>query len=809
MTEREIYDGACELFRELLELDATARAARLAAARSAAPAVAQLAAGMLDAHLDAIGDGAADDPLGVIGRAIGPYRIEALIAAGGMGIVYRARQADPEVQVAVKFLRERHPTAIMVDRFEREARVLAGLDHEGIVRYIASSAEFGWPYLMMEFVPGVPLSPSLPCIAAGPRSTVAVIARVADAVAYMHRAVVLHRDLKPSNILWVAGDGESGGRPVLIDLGIARILDPDAERTVFAAPAGTEAYMSPEQWQPGATLDARTDVYGLGAVLFMLLTGSAPPSRSPRPATSAAQRSPNITDGERMLAAVPGVDADLNAIVAKALARDRDERYAAMTEFAADLRSWLGGRPVAARRPGLPRRLWKLARRHPLVASLGAALIASTAVAIAVFLLGVAREHRYVADLERQVRLSEQTLQFFTNEVFAEARPGARGPQTPILAVLQHGARTFVDGDDEHEPELTAAIGLGLTGVFVLLDDLDGAHEVATHALPRARQLARLDRWRIRFELEYLRLLQKRAELDEAARFGTAMWREIEAAAAAADRTDPELRRLRARLAQSLGTLAESTGRLDDATAWYQDGLALLGDGTDDRYERLRLRHGLALVLVQREQYGDAAVELERLLELADPDGDGITLEAFALHATLATVLRRADRVSRAVRHGDRAVAIAAAILPADHADRIVAGSNLFMALGAAGEFRRAAELAAEQLPSMARKNGAEADDLDWVVEQLTDFGAAHRFAAEDDDALAGLVATMAELRGADAAATARLRVLRAQAAIAAGASSTARGELERALRALPPADPTTVAARELARSLPATAGGR
>ena len=116
----------------------------------------------------------------------------------------------------------------------------------------------------------------------------------------------------------------------------------------------------------------------------------------------------------------------------------------------------------------------------------------------------------------------------------------------------------------------------------------------------------------------------------------------------------------------------EATYHLRHSSEW----MVRFGDGTDDRYERLRLRHGLALVLVQREQYGDAAVELERLLELADPDGDGITLEAFALHATLATVLRRADRVSRAVRHGDRAVAIAAAILPADSPPTIFAASR-------------------------------------------------------------------------------------------------------------------------------------
>ncbi len=314
-----------------------------------------------------------------------PYRLQRLIGRGGMGVVYLAERSDGEVrqQVAVKFLRAGGDDPILRDRFLQERQILATLRHPGIARLLdAGHTTDHRPYLVMEYVDGVPIDAYAAQLDV--RSKIELFLEVCEAVADAHRSLVIHRDLKPSNILV-----DSAGRPKLLDFGIAKILDADADQTQTALRLLTPEYASPEQFQ-GAMQTAATDIYSLAAVLYKLLTGSSPQ------ATGAAAR-------EGPLAAIcskepppasslnPALLRDLDFVLAKALRKEPADRYPSVDALADDLRAFLEWRPVGARSGNAFYRVRKFARRYRLA-------VAAVALTIAGLSVGL-----YVADRARAV----------------------------------------------------------------------------------------------------------------------------------------------------------------------------------------------------------------------------------------------------------------------------------------------------------------------------------------------------------------------------------------------------------------------
>jgi serine/threonine protein kinase len=283
------------------------------------------------------------------GARCGAFRLMTAIGRGGMGVVYLAERVDGEVtqRAAVKLL---HPgwSEVHRERFLQEREILAALTHPNIAHLLdAGHLDDGQPYLAMEYVEGKPIDQH--CEGFTVRQKIELFLKVCGAVEYLHRNLVVHRDLKPSNILVTAL-----GEPKLLDFGISKMLDLDADFTATHLRMLTPNYASPEQVS-GRVVGTSTDVYSLGAVLHTLLTGKPP--REP---------------GSSRLA--PEWKGDLDLVVQTALRLEPQERYASVEEFAGDLKAFLGSRPIRARQGDRLYRARKFARRYRVPAALSGAV---------------------------------------------------------------------------------------------------------------------------------------------------------------------------------------------------------------------------------------------------------------------------------------------------------------------------------------------------------------------------------------------------------------------------------------------------
>lgn len=321
------------------------------------------------------------DPL--MGRELGEFVVTRLIAEGGMGRVYLARQRSPARDVAVKVLRPGRRSPAALKRFAREADLLARLRHPGIAQvFTAGSAMIDGvetPFFALEYVAAAePLVRACDRRKLDVRGRLELFLDVCRAVAHGHEAGVVHRDLKPGNIL-VGADG----RAKVIDFGIARIEEDDsAGLTETGGFVGTRQYGSPEQCD-GGIVDQRSDVYSLGVILHELLTGRLPHDLAGRTLSETA-RIVRDTPPARLRVAARGLARPLEAIAAKCLAKRPADRYGSGAELAADLGRMLAGQPVVARPPGpLAAGLGWCRRHRTLTASLAAGLVSAAVVMIA------------------------------------------------------------------------------------------------------------------------------------------------------------------------------------------------------------------------------------------------------------------------------------------------------------------------------------------------------------------------------------------------------------------------------------------
>lgn len=303
----------------------------------------------------------ADDAAGESpARQLGDFELLEEIGRGGMGVVWRARQRTLNREVAVKTL----PGGDLAGaearaRFQGEAQATARLKHPNLVPVHEVGESDGVPYLVMELVEGRPLSEVLGGKPAPAKLAARWLRDVALAVQHAHDQGVLHRDLKPSNILIESGD--DGGRPRVTDFGLAKIADAERSLTRTGSAVGSPAYMPPEQARRGE-YTARSDVYGLGAVLYCALTGR-PPFQGESVATVLAQVEADEPLAPRRLQG--GVPPDLETICLKCLEKNPSRRYATAREFADDVTRFLQGELVHARPVGPLGRLARSARRHP------------------------------------------------------------------------------------------------------------------------------------------------------------------------------------------------------------------------------------------------------------------------------------------------------------------------------------------------------------------------------------------------------------------------------------------------------------
>ena len=341
----------------------------------------QIAQGMAAATANA-----ADDAEQWLGRRLGAYQIVSVIARGGMGLVFKSLRADREFnkEVAIKLVRDADRNNQLIERFKAERQILASLDHPNIARLIdGGSSEAGWPFLVMEYVDGVPITEFATRKQLNIAARLDLFRKACAAVHFAHQRLVVHRDLKPSNILVT-----QAGELKLLDFGIAKILEvvPQHGSSAPTLLAMTPAYASPEQVK-GETITTASDVYSLGVVLYELLTGHSPyKSKQTQPLALAREicetdpERPSTVVGRTEAAgtdsAMPlldptslkrlqrGLRGDLDNIVLMALRKDPARRYASAEQLSEDVRRYLENLPVSARTDTFAYRASKFVARN-------------------------------------------------------------------------------------------------------------------------------------------------------------------------------------------------------------------------------------------------------------------------------------------------------------------------------------------------------------------------------------------------------------------------------------------------------------
>jgi len=461
------WDALSPLLDELLALEAPARAARLDELRRSHPAVANDLAELIVQYADVERDGFLEGGLarpapepGLAGQVIGSYTLDRLLGEGGMGSVWLAHRSDGlyDARVAIKLLNPALLGPGGLERFRREGRALGRLTHPHIARLIdAGVTGSGQPYLVLEFIEGETITAWCDARGLDAGARVRLFLSVLAAVTHAHAKLILHRDLKPSNIL-VATDGQVK----LVDFGIAKLLD-DGEGaaapvglTQMAGPAFTPEYAAPEQVQ-GGEVSVATDVYALGVLLYVLLTGRHPTAGGD---TSPLDRLRTVveTDPARSSA----LQGDLGNIVLKALKKSPAERYQTVEAFAEDLRRYLAHEPVSVRADSFAYRASKFVARNRLAVT-AVAIVSLVILAAAIVATWQAVEATKQRDRALSLAMRNAAVIDFVTDVLTEVAPA----EQPVrVADLLDRSQEILLGE-ESIPEHRAAILGTLSGYYL------------------------------------------------------------------------------------------------------------------------------------------------------------------------------------------------------------------------------------------------------------------------------------------------------------------------------------------------------
>jgi eukaryotic-like serine/threonine-protein kinase len=441
-----------------------------------------------------------------------------------MGTVFEAEQLEPRRRVAIKLLRE--PLSLSeeaIGLFRRETQALARLRHPAIAMiHESGTTPEGLQYYAMELVPGVRLSDWMATRPLGRSTTTGVIRRrlaifrrICAGVSYAHLHGVIHRDLKPSNVMVRADEaagGDSGAEVKILDFGLALIQDGDVTAAGLTDPGtirGTLAYMSPEQTGGNVyEIDSRSDVYGLGVILYELLTGRLPyeiQGKSPIQILAAVslQTPPPPSVIWRELGW--RVESDLETILLKALAKDPDERYQTVSALADDIGRFEAGLPIQARPPTLAYQVRKLVGRHRVAASLALALVAVLLGATVVTTVQRNRAAHAEAAARAEAAKAQAVVQFL-ERMLTSSDPYHGSRDVTVADVLDQAARE-VPLSLAGQPDVKAAAHRALGRTYQGLGRFDQADEQLRLALAAARTAPEPDRTQI------LELTENLAEL--------------------------------------------------------------------------------------------------------------------------------------------------------------------------------------------------------------------------------------------------------------------------------------------------------
>ncbi len=694
------------------------------------------------------------DPAEAVGVRIGPYRLQERIGRGGMGDIFRATRADGQYrqEVAVKLIRATLPADELERRFRVERQVLARLQHANIAPLLDGGVtEDGRPYLVMQYVRGVPITEHADTQRLSLEARLRLFAVVCRTVHFAHSNLVVHRDLKPSNIL-VTADGQVR----LLDFGIAKLLDP--EGMGITAPITEEhLLLTPEHAAPeqilGDPITTATDVYALGILLYELLTGTRP-FRATRgggwhravceedplcPSAALATLSPAAVEkdatpvaearGMRAASLRQALRGDLDHIALMALRKEPERRYASAEQFAEDMDRYLGGRPVLARRDTRAYRSRKFLRRNRLPAGAGALLLL-TLIGATLATAHQARA-RAVALVQAEVeRDRAENLAAFMLGVFRANAPGeARGRSVTARELLDRAAER-IDAELADQPLVRADMQLAIGRAYGALGIYDAALPLFEDVLRQRRAQLPGDRREVAEALD-----QVGRGLAALGRFGEAIPRMREAlemrerTLGGSDTAVASTLTYLARMEIDAGEYADARAKLERAVAIHRGQPVRDGRGMANALRFLWLAHNwlgeterelpvatealavaqatvaeddpllldvtqdYALALESTDQLDSAAVVYRRVLDgrtrVLGPDHPAVS---YAYH-NLGRVLRKVGRLPEALDSYRTALDVRERALGPDHPAVAHVLHSYAIALGDAGEFRQAAEL--------------------------------------------------------------------------------------------------------------------
>jgi len=657
-----------------------------------------------DDPIDAIVSEAKAAEANIEGQRLGPYRLLRSIGRGGMGDVYLAERADEEFeqQVAIKVVSWARLSPGLVERFKQERQILANLDHPNVARlYDGGTTEDGVPYLVMEYVDGQSIVDVATDLSVPER--LELFLKICDAVQYAHSKLVVHRDLKPSNVL-VTKDGT----PKLLDFGIAKFLDEDAGSGLTRADARilTPEYASPEQVM-GMPVTIATDVYGLGLMLYQVLTGELPFDANTKTSPELRDLICNTEpDAPSKMARAHGhgglaskLEGDLDNIVLTALRKEPERRYETVRDLANDLQRHLERRPVLARAPSLPYRAGRFVSRNRVGVAATTAAIAA-ALSMTVFYTTRLQQERDLAETERQT--AEAATDFMV-DLFSINDPD-KGAARDITAreVLDEGAKKLDEGLED-QPRVRARLLQTVGRVYERIGDYDNAQRFLEEGVTLRRTVVDpLDEDLIRGIENLAWIYYRREDWDTAERYAKEALEKWEAKVG---KNDPAL----SDVLNHLGTIAYWKDDMETALGHYHRALSLVqGDEEEIVKDRLVTMNNLAITydwIGKNKEAQEFYLEsLNTRIKLYGPDHPRVG----TAHANLGSSYANSQNWQKAKEHAEQALEIDRKHLGDIHADVAFDLSLLASAERGLKNFEKGAEYARQSADIWAATVGKQ-----------------------------------------------------------------------------------------------------
>jgi len=696
----------------------------------------QLAPGTVSLH------GSMEQP----GSQIGRYKLLSVLGEGGMGIVYLAEQKHPiRRQVALKVIKPGMDSKRVIARFEAERQALALLDHPNIAHvHDAGTTETGRPYFVMEYVKGLSITEHCDRHKLAIEDRLSLFIQVCQAVQHAHQKGIIHRDIKPSNILVSLQDDQAV--PKIIDFGVAKAISmPLTERTLATEDSqllGTPEYMSPEQADMASVdIDTRSDIYSLGVLLYVLLTGVLPfdsdtlreggiehirqiiretdPKTPSSRLSSLGEEAKKVAQSRRTEIATLAkkLHKELEWIPLKAMRKERSERYRSASELADDIENYLKGVPLIAGPPSTVYKLKKFVRRNR-------ALVAGVAAIVVVLAAGVVISTLFALRAQRQARISDAVSTFLCNDLLASVMPDrGKGRDVTVRSFLDTASESL-NGKFTDEPLVEALIRDTIGWAYRNLGELEAAEPHLERAVElRQEHLGAVnpDTLDSVGRLAWLRCSQ--AQYEEAAEL-------LEQAISTSRRVLGEEDARMLDFANTLGCVYHDLGRCDESEQLYLKSipaaLRVLGEQHDTT---LFMVGNLGQTYERQGRYDEAERRYIETLRLRDGFWDDENMWTLLYRSFLARVYTKQKRYEEAERLYLEILQIQSRVLGDEHAYTLWSVSWLARVYTHLGEYDEAEKLFDEALESLQRVQGREHRDTIRCMNGLAElYTAQHRF---------------------------------------------------------------------------------